>query len=48
MSLCKRLFKAAVILSFTVILPACNTVHGAGKDIERGGEKLQDAADNHR
>jgi entericidin B len=24
---------------------ACNTVHGLGEDIERGGEKTQDAAD---
>ena len=24
---------------------ACNTVHGLGKDVERGGEKTQDAAD---
>ena len=48
MSQLKRLFKVAVILSFALILPACNTVNGAGKDIERGGEKLQDASDNHR
>ncbi|MFT3686302.1 MAG: entericidin A/B family lipoprotein [Phycisphaerales bacterium] len=27
-----------------VALSACNTVEGVGKDIERGGEKLQDAA----
>jgi predicted small secreted protein len=24
---------------------ACNAVHGMGQDIERGGEKTQDAAD---
>jgi entericidin B len=24
----------------------CNTVHGLGQDIERGGEKTQDAADS--
>jgi predicted small secreted protein len=24
---------------------ACNTVYGVGEDIERGGEKTQDAAD---
>jgi len=23
---------------------ACNTVHGLGKDVERAGEKTQDAA----
>jgi entericidin B len=27
-----------------VALSACNTVEGMGKDIERGGEKMQDAA----
>jgi entericidin B len=27
-----------------VSLTACNTVEGAGKDIERGGEHVQDAA----
>jgi predicted small secreted protein len=26
------------------VLSGCNTVNGAGKDIERGGEKLQDAS----
>ena len=25
-------------------LAACNTMQGAGKDIERGGEKISDAA----
>jgi predicted small secreted protein len=24
---------------------ACNTVHGIGQDVERAGEKTQDAAD---
>jgi len=24
---------------------ACNTVHGVGEDLERGGEKTEDAAD---
>jgi entericidin B len=26
------------------VLAGCNTMQGAGKDIERGGEKIQDAA----
>ncbi|HVT90194.1 MAG TPA: entericidin A/B family lipoprotein [Tepidisphaeraceae bacterium] len=26
----------------------CNTIHGAGRDVERGGEKIQDAADRNR
>ena len=24
---------------------ACNTIHGLGRDVERAGEKTQDAAD---
>ena len=31
---------AGILASF-----ACNTIHGVGEDIERGGEKTQDAAD---
>lgn len=27
-----------------VALSACNTIEGAGKDLERGGEKVQDSA----
>jgi entericidin B len=35
----------ALLMSFLfVVLAGCNTVAGAGKDIERGGEKVQDAA----
>jgi len=44
----KPLFK--LIALFTAILGAlvfsgCNTVGGAGKDIERAGEKIQNASD---
>ncbi|HTP39273.1 MAG TPA: entericidin A/B family lipoprotein [Steroidobacteraceae bacterium] len=33
-------------LAGLALIAGCNTVHGAGKDIERGGEKVQNAADN--
>ena len=29
-------------------LTACNTMQGAGKDIERGGEKIQGAAERNK
>jgi predicted small secreted protein len=29
-------------------LSACNTMQGAGKDIERGGEKIQKEAVEHK
>jgi entericidin B len=43
MKLFKSLAKVTFVLSVLVLVPACNTMHGAGKDMERGGEKIQDA-----
>jgi entericidin B len=31
-----------------LMLAACNTIEGAGKDIERGGEKIQGAAEKNK
>ena len=31
-----------------IALSGCNTVKGAGKDIEKAGDKIQDSADRHR
>lgn len=39
----KTLF-ALLMSSVLVVLVGCNTVEGAGKDLERGGEKVQDTA----
>jgi entericidin B len=39
----KKLVALIVLLSIGV-LTGCNTIEGAGKDIERGGEKVQDTA----
>ena len=35
---------ALMMLVSMVVLGGCNTFAGAGKDIERGGEKMQDAS----
>ncbi|WP_148717298.1 entericidin A/B family lipoprotein [Chitinolyticbacter meiyuanensis] len=43
----KRLIALLSLAVFT-LLTACNTVHGVGKDIEKGGEKVQDAADKSK
>ncbi|WP_373454205.1 entericidin A/B family lipoprotein [Bordetella genomosp. 1] len=32
------------MLAVAAVTAGCNTVSGAGKDIERGGEKIQGAA----
>ncbi len=34
----------ALVLASSFALAGCNTVAGAGKDIEAGGEKVQDVA----
>jgi entericidin B len=39
----KRLIALVVAASFAM-LAGCNTIQGAGKDIERGGEKIQKEA----
>lgn len=39
----KRLI-AAVMSAVLVALAGCNTIEGAGRDLERGGEKVQDTA----
>ncbi|MCU4117632.1 entericidin A/B family lipoprotein [Variovorax sp. N23] len=33
-----------VVFAFGVPLAGCNTVKGAGQDIQKGGEKMEDAA----
>jgi entericidin B len=47
-SLKNRFSLLAVAISLAGILGSigCNTIHGIGRDIERGGEKTQDAADS--
>ena len=35
---------ALLVLLMLGILAGCNTMQGMGRDIERGGEKLQDSA----
>jgi predicted small secreted protein len=32
------------LLIAALVVAGCNTIQGAGTDIERGGEKIQDAA----
>jgi predicted small secreted protein len=40
-----RRLAAFTIAAALLVLAGCNTMHGLGQDIERGGEKLQGAAD---
>jgi predicted small secreted protein len=40
----RRLFAAATLIASVGAVVGCNTVAGAGKDVERGGEKIQESA----
>jgi predicted small secreted protein len=31
-------------MAVSAVLAGCNTIEGAGRDLERGGEKVQDTA----
>lgn len=43
-SLLTTMFLAGALATLT----GCNTMAGAGKDIERGGEKIKDEANDHK
>lgn len=43
-----RLLAVAVLAANFTLLAGCNTMEGAGKDMQRGGEKIQDKANEHR
>jgi entericidin B len=40
--------KITALLFLTAFLAGCNTMSGVGKDIERGGEKLQGSAEKNK
>lgn len=41
----KRLLATVLLSLFTLsLLSGCNTIHGAGQDIEEGGEAIQRSA----
>lgn len=37
-----RWIVTAALTLLLMTLPACNTVHGLGKDMEQGGQKIQE------
>lgn len=44
----KKAVSVLSILILTLGLTACNTMKGFGQDVERGGEKVQGAADKNK
>ena len=41
-----RILTAAALMA--IFATGCNTMAGAGKDIERGGEKIQNSAEKNK
>lgn len=37
-----------VLTSMMLLLSACNTMSGAGKDIQKGGEAIEDSAEKNK
>ncbi len=45
----KRLVAMLIALSFApMLLSACNTMQGAGQDVEKAGQKVQKEAQEHK
>ena len=38
----QRILAGLMLLAILGTIAGCNTMHGLGQDIERGGEKIQD------
>ncbi|EUJ11383.1 putative small secreted protein [Methylophilaceae bacterium 11] len=43
-----KLISTLLVLAFAFTLSACNTMAGAGKDIQKGGEKIEGAAESNK
>ena len=41
----QKILATLMLLGTLGVLAGCNTMHGIGEDIERGGEKIQDKAE---
>jgi entericidin B len=44
----KTILLLAALSLGSLALSACNTVQGAGKDVERAGDKIQSEAQEHK
>ena len=42
----KKIFAILMMLGMLGALAGCNTMHGLGQDIEKGGENLQKKSDD--
>lgn len=42
------MFRTLIALALIAVFAGCNTMAGAGKDVQRGGEKLENAAERNK
>ena len=40
----KKIISIAAVISIFSVLSACNTFEGMGKDVQKGGEKVEETA----
>ena len=40
----KRIFSAVLLAAFALTVAGCNTIRGVGQDVQKAGEKIEDAA----
>lgn len=43
-----KMLTLLTVAAATLSLSACNTVEGAGQDIQQGGRSIEKAADTHK
>ena len=39
-----KIWLMTIVMALSAMAAGCNTIEGAGRDLERGGEKVQDTA----
>ena len=44
----RKAIAAALMLAVAYILGACNTIEGMGRDVEKGGQKVEREAAEHK
>ena len=40
----KQIFSSVLLAAFALAVVGCNTVKGVGQDVQKAGEKIEDAA----
>jgi predicted small secreted protein len=43
----KKLTAILFVASLALVLSACNTIQGVGKDVQKAGEKVEEAAEKN-